>query len=1117
MFTTRPNFRFAAETEPHRPRLRALALITAAIALIGGLVPTVPAQAADDPALVVTVDATYARFPSVTVTASDGSVLPSVDVAATHPDWTTQFFSCVAGQLCKDAPILGGGGNWTFTATAIGFAPVATVAAIADWVPASWVNPDQSVGVSFPDAGPGAVYNYSFVLDGGGAPITADTTDRAVTISSDRFVAGGTYVPSFSYKANPLDSGVIDGPHSIQDFFLDIAFGAPVGFSVLPGDRQIALSWDAYAGATGYRAYIRNLDDGTSSSVDTASTSYLWTGLTNGVNYDFHLTTKKDTVESVDSVHLAGIPFTTPLAGTELQVIARNASGEVTVNFPTSLARPSIASDALWEASVDGGIFTAVVMAFTGSTIAVTGLLNGHDYVLRAKAKNAAGESPAWVTSNSFRPLNVPAAPALANPIVGDLSASVTATFPSSQEAPAVGRVWEMSIFTDGTAGAWVSVTPTVSANGVFTFAGLTNGLSYGVRVKSTGVTGESAWSESATFGPYGAAPVPTITSVGRGNGTVNAAASFAPTAAQPSLAADAIWQLKTSTGAILSGTDLTMTEVGGRFVFSALTNGSAYQIRVMGSNPHGASDWSVWSDFISPASAPLALPLSPGGMANGSLTVTFPVPSAAAPITSIVWQIGTVGDDGVVEWTDASPTVTGTTASFSGLTPGVTYVAKATPSNDIGAGPESISSGQLFIGVPDRPVILIAGAQKTGLVVALQAALTDVSKPTTGYLWEVARVVGPRAGIWEPASASELAGFIIDREGTNVQVEGGFAISGLINGVRYNLHVAAINGAGRSGWAAWNPPLTPANGMAPGTIPAADNTAVPGEDTDGDGLPNAIDPDVDGDTLPNHSDPDIDGDGLANVNDDDRDNDGLINPLDETPNGIGGPNDRADDWDDPVIGAIVPAAGGSVSTTIPSRASDSSRGQTEPDVVPEVAVVEAQLLVRFPYEIGHQVPGMTVYSAGTGLMPGSEYTLVLHSTPTTLGHGSVAGDGKLEFNSTMPEDVSAGRHELVLTAVSATGKAISKTLALRIGVDGELLALSSPSSGADGTDIATLAAVKTDDTLRTVLAIGAIALWLLILAAAIWAAIVLRRRRDEAEELAVTGTNLEEEPIAVK
>lgn len=151
--------------------------------------------------------------------------------------------------------------------------------------------------------------------------------------------------------------------------------------------------------------------------------------------------------------------------------------------------------------------------------------------------------------------------------------------------------------------------------------------------------------------------------------------------------------------------------------------------------------------------------------------------------------------------------------------------------------------------------------------------------------------------------------------------------------------------------------------------------------------------------------------------------------------------------------------------------------------------------------------------------MPGSVYTLVLHSTPTTLGHGSVDSSGTIQFTSTMPSAVSAGKHELVLTAVGASGKTVSKTLTLRIGKDGMLRPVNATSSSGSSGGSANDEILHEDNSLRVALIVGAVILWLLILAAAIWAAIILRRRRDDdEEELDVPTLNLfDDEPVGTR
>jgi len=71
-----------------------------------------------------------------------------------------------------------------------------------------------------------------------------------------------------------------------------------------------------------------------------------------------------------------------------------------------------------------------------------------------------------------------------------------------------------------------------------------------------------------------------------------------------------------------------------------------------------------------------------------------------------------------------------------------------------------------------------------------------------------------------------------------------------------------------------------------------------PEVDTDGDGIPNTIDPDIDGDGTPNSDDNDVDGDSTANANDDDVDGDNIPNQYDPDIDGDGIPNASDPDID---------------------------------------------------------------------------------------------------------------------------------------------------------------------------------------------------------------------------
>ena len=88
-------------------------------------------------------------------------------------------------------------------------------------------------------------------------------------------------------------------------------------------------------------------------------------------------------------------------------------------------------------------------------------------------------------------------------------------------------------------------------------------------------------------------------------------------------------------------------------------------------------------------------------------------------------------------------------------------------------------------------------------------------------------------------------------------------------------------------------------NGMPDvGDPAAAQGMHTPGEygDSDGDGLTDEADPDADGDGMANSVDSDDDGDGTPDAMEADTDNDGVPNAMDDDADGDGAPN--ADDTD---------------------------------------------------------------------------------------------------------------------------------------------------------------------------------------------------------------------------
>lgn len=65
---------------------------------------------------------------------------------------------------------------------------------------------------------------------------------------------------------------------------------------------------------------------------------------------------------------------------------------------------------------------------------------------------------------------------------------------------------------------------------------------------------------------------------------------------------------------------------------------------------------------------------------------------------------------------------------------------------------------------------------------------------------------------------------------------------------------------------------------------------------------------------------------------------------------------------------------------------------------------------------------GQHLEAVAAGLLPGTKVSFVLHSTPTTLGTATADEDGVAAVAVTIPSDVAAGDHTLVVTATDVLG-----------------------------------------------------------------------------------------------
>ncbi len=101
---------------------------------------------------------------------------------------------------------------------------------------------------------------------------------------------------------------------NITNAFLQVTPGnvpaAPTGLAATSGNAQVALTWSAMSGATGYNVKRSTTNGGPYSNVaaNVTSTSYTNTGLTNGTTYYYVVTALNASGESPVSPQVSGTP-----------------------------------------------------------------------------------------------------------------------------------------------------------------------------------------------------------------------------------------------------------------------------------------------------------------------------------------------------------------------------------------------------------------------------------------------------------------------------------------------------------------------------------------------------------------------------------------------------------------------------------------------------------------------------------------------------------------------------------------------------------------------------------------------------------------------------------------
>ena len=692
----------------------------------------------------------------------------------------------------------------------VGIAPDAALIYVTNYGSKSLtvLNPASGATVGSPIALAGQPLGLDFTPNGARA-LVATRNPSAVEFID---VASGASTGSLALASGPVDVAIMPNAQKayVTNFFafsvsvidLTAAPGAPSAISGIPGDNEVALTWDSPsdpggAPITGYR--IEQQTDGGAWSTVVANTGSTTTaatvgGLTNGTGYRFRLTAINSAGPGAASAASALLtPRTTPGAPSAVSSIPGNGKVELAWAAPTGDGGSAITGYRI-EAEANGGPWTTAI-ADTGTTstnATVTGLTNGTSYRFRISAINSAGAGIASAPSIAVIPIAIPSPPTGVSVTPGNAEVQIAWTVPAEDggspitgyrvEAEANGGPWTTAIADTGT----------TSTNATMT--GLTNGTSYRFRVSAINSAGAGPASQAS-------APVTPRTTPGAPTGL-----NGTPGNAQVTLT----WTAPADTGgASITGYRIDVQPTGGSWATSiadtnspatsvtvnGLLNGTEYRFRVSSINSAGAGSASSASDPLTPRTVPGSALNVQAEPADQQVALTWSAPSSNGGAAISGYRVEK--KVGSAQWAVAI-TNTGTpatTAVVDGLTNGVEHQFRVSALNEAGAGPASDATSTVTPRtVPGAPTNVQGTPGNGQVALSWNAPVSDGGSTVNGYRIEI------KAGdtAWTVARADT---------GSSATTT---TLSGLTNGQPYRFRVAALNAAGAGSTSAQSDPVTP-------------------------------------------------------------------------------------------------------------------------------------------------------------------------------------------------------------------------------------------------------------------------------------------------------------------
>lgn len=338
----------------------------------------------------------------------------------------------------------------------------------------------------------------------------------------------------------------------------------------------------------------------------------------------------------------------------------------------------------------------------------------------------------------------------------------------------------------------------------------------------------------------------------------------------------------------------------------------------------------------------------------------------------------------------------------------------------------------------PSAPTVAGPPTELTGtpgdgeVALSWTAPADDGGAPVTGYRMEVSTSAdGPFSGA---SSACDAPG-IGSSTGTSCTA------AGLDNGTGYYFRALAFNEIGSSEYSSVAGPYVPVppapdSPVAPTAVAGdAQATVTVGEPSSGatpDSYEVTADPGGASCTITGSSG-ECTVTGLTN---------GVAHTFTVTATNTGGTSSPS-----PASAPVTPNAA-PPTTAPPTTAPPTTAPPTAAPPTPTLPTVPvpstSELVLTMDLTVGSPIDGgsNTVGLQGSGLVPGSVYSVTMFSTPRLLGTGTVDGSGAISATLAIPPDTEPGAHTITVEALGADGP-LAASGWFSVGIDGTIVAVS--------------------------------------------------------------------------